>query len=84
MAHKSREPQRAMRGKITIPRDRGEKYVAPQILPGEDAGLAWSKDETSGGPISRQLHRQRLARRGDAHDLIRKLDVAILHVLAKR
>lgn len=82
MAHKTREPERMMRGKMTIPRDRGEKYVAPQILPGEASGLAWSMDEPPGGKIGRAIRRRRLSRRGSAHDLIRKLDSAILRELA--
>jgi hypothetical protein len=83
MAHKSREPLRAVRGKITRPRDPGEKYVAPQILPGEDVPHAWSNDETPRATVGQELRRKRLEREGDAHDLIRKLDVGILMALAK-
>ena len=71
-----------MRGKM-IPRDRGEKYVAPQILPGEGTGSDWSRLRTPGGTIQREVRRQRLARIGEAHDLIRKLDVAILRELSR-
>ena len=83
MAHKSREPERAVRGKMR-PRDRGEKYVAPQILPEEAAGSAWSKDEAPAKTSSRALRHRRRSNQGEAHDLIRKLDNAILLVLAKR
>lgn len=79
MAHKTREPERAVRGKMTRPRDRGEKYVAPQILPEETEGA----EPIPGGPVSREVRRRRLARRGAAHDLIRKLDAAILQQLAR-
>jgi hypothetical protein len=84
MAHKSRQQERLVRGKMTIPRDRGEKYVAPQILPGEDTGSAWSRLRAPGGTIQRHVRRERLARIGEAHDLIQKLDTAILRELAKR
>jgi hypothetical protein len=85
MAHKTREPERLVRGKMTKPRDRGEKYVAPQILPEETEGRSWSKDEAvPSGPVGRVLRRRRLMRRGEAHDLIQKLDFAILRELSKR
>ena len=75
MAHKSRQPQRAERGKLR-PRDRGEKYVAPQILPGDAAApSAWK--------ISRKRRRSRLARKGEAHELLRKLGPGQLRELAK-
>ena len=84
MAHKSREPERAVRGKLTRPHDRGERYVAPQILPEEAAGSAWSKDEAPAARSSRVLRHRKRAPGGEAHDLIRKLDAAILMELAKR
>jgi hypothetical protein len=84
MAHKTREPERMMRAKMTKPRDRGEKYVAPQILPEERAGRAWSTEETSAGTVGSELRRRRLERTGEAHSLIQKLDFAILRVLARR
>jgi hypothetical protein len=83
MAHKTRESERSVRGKMTRPRDRGEKYVAPQMLPGEDAGLAWTRRQEMRGAVRRVLRRRRIARRGPAHDLIRKLDTAILQQLAR-
>ena len=83
MAHKSRQPERAVRGKMTIPRDRGEKYVAPQLLPGEASGLAWREDEPEGDTVGVELMRRRLTREGAAHDLILKLDTAILRELSR-
>jgi hypothetical protein len=83
MAHKSREPERLVRGKLTRPHDRGQKYVAPQILPGEDRGSVWSKEESPEGTVGSELRRRRLERTGEAHDLIQKLDTAILRELAK-
>ena len=68
---------------MTIPRDRGEKYVAPQILPGEDTGSAWSKVRMPGETIIRARRRSRLARKGEAHELIRKLDPEKLRELAR-
>jgi hypothetical protein len=83
MAHKSREPERSVRGKMTRPRDRGEKYVGPQILPGEDSGSAWSNDAVADGEtVGQALRRRRLERHGSAHELIQKLDDAILRELA--
>lgn len=63
---------------MTRPHDRGEKYVGPQILPGETSDFA-----TPGWPISRVIRQRRLARTEAAHELIRKLDAAILKELAK-
>ena len=83
MAHKSREPERSVRGKLTKPHDRGEKYVAPQILPGEGSGSAWSSDaEAPGETAGQELRRRRNSRRGSAHELIQKLDDAILRELS--
>lgn len=84
MAHKSREPGRAVRGKLSRPRDRGEKYVGPQLLPGERAGRPWPRRGDSESVVSQAARRRRLARRGSAHDLIRKLDRAILQQLSAR
>ena len=68
---------------MTRPRDRGEKYVAPQILPGEDSGLAWSRDAVlPGETVGQALRRRRHQRQGSAHELIQKLDEAILRELA--
>jgi hypothetical protein len=80
MAHRSREPGRSVRGKLSRPRDRGEKYVGPQVLPGE--ARAWPRRGDSESVISQAARRRRLARRGSAHELIRKLDRAILQQLS--
>lgn len=76
MAHKSREPGRAVRGKLTRPHDRGDKHVGPQLLPAE--GRAWPRRGDTESVISQAARRRRIARRGSAHELIRKLDKAIL------
>jgi hypothetical protein len=81
MAHRSREPGRAVRGKVSRPHDRGQKYVAPQVLPGERAGR-WPKRGDSESVVSQAARRRRLARRGSAHELIKKLDQAILKQLS--
>lgn len=82
MAHKSREPERSVRGKLTRPHDRGEKYVGPQLLPEERSGQSWPKRDDVDTVISQAARRRRLARRGSAHELIRKLDEAILKQLS--
>ncbi|MFI5349330.1 MAG: hypothetical protein ACHQ2Z_07285 [Elusimicrobiota bacterium] len=69
---------------MTKPRDRGEKYVGPQILPEEAAGLSWSKNGAPAAAAIRVVRRRRLERHGEAHDLIKKLDFAILRELSKR
>lgn len=60
MAHKSGEPGRLIRKKISIPRNRGEKYLAPPIF---DYG-----ERPEPGPAPRVI-----ARRGEAHELVRRL-----------
>lgn len=80
MAHKSREPGRIVRGKLSRPRDRGEKYVGPQLLPAETR--SWPRRGDRDSVISQAARRRRLARRGSAHELIRKLDRAILQQLS--
>lgn len=60
MAHKSGEPGRLIRKKISIPRNRGEKYLAPPIFEyGE-------RPET-------EPPRRMAARKGEAHELVRRL-----------
>lgn len=80
MAHKSRQPGRSVRGKLSRPRDRGGKYVGPQLLPGE--GRSWPRRGDTESVISQAARRRRIARRGSAHELIRKLDKAILQQLS--
>jgi len=82
MAHKSRQPGRTVRGKLSRPHDRGEKYVGPQLLPAERSGRDWPRRGDSESVISQAARRRRLARRGSAHELIRKLDQAILQQLS--
>jgi hypothetical protein len=57
MAHKSAEPGRLQRGKLTVARDRGEKYAAPPI---DDA---WEPLEPLLGP-------RPAVSRGSAHELL--------------
>lgn len=57
MAHRSHEPARLQSRKKRLPRDRGEKYVAPDIFFDEEPAEA---PPGSRGP----------ARSGNAHDLI--------------
>lgn len=82
MAHKSRAPGRSVRGKLTRPHDRGEKDVGPRLLPSESSGRSWPKRGDADSVISQAARRRRLARRGSAHELIRKLDEAILKQLS--
>lgn len=59
MAHKSGEPGRLQSRKKRLPRDRGEKYVAPPI--------------EYYGERSEEPERKGVARSGEAHELVRKL-----------
>jgi hypothetical protein len=81
MAHKSREPERLVRGKLTRPHDRGDKHVGPQFMPGEEEDRTWPRGGP-GGVITHAARRRRLARHGAAHELIKKLDLAILQTLS--
>lgn len=60
MAHRSKEPGRLQRAKLTVPRDRGEKYAAPDKA---------TDDEPDGLPPGTR----RKGRRGQAHALLLKL-----------
>lgn len=60
MAHKSGEPGRLQSRKKRLPRARGEKYVAPPIF-------------DYGERPEQEPERRGTARRGEAHELVKKL-----------
>ncbi len=60
MAHRSREPGRLQRRKLTVPRDRGEKYTGPSR-------------ETDDEPSSAPPGSRGTARKGQAHELLMQI-----------
>lgn len=70
MAHKSGEPGRLQSRKKRLPRGRGEKYVAPPIF-------------DYGERSEQEPERRGAEKRGEAHELVRKLKPEEARVLAR-